>query len=77
MVEHSFNTWKAEAGRSEFQTSLVYIVNSRAARTTQRNPLSKTQRKRGDVALLGVVMHACSTREAEGGGSWVRDVQAT
>jgi hypothetical protein len=35
--------WEAEAGRqvSEFEASLVYRVNSRTARTTQRNPVSR------------------------------------
>jgi hypothetical protein len=30
-------TWEAEAGRSEFDGSLIYIMSSRIARTTQRN----------------------------------------
>jgi hypothetical protein len=30
---------------SEFQFSLVYRVNSRTARATQRNPVSKTKTK--------------------------------
>jgi hypothetical protein len=40
VVAHDFNpsTWEAEA---EFETSLVYKVSSRAARATQRNPVSK------------------------------------
>ena len=34
-------TREAEAGGSlEFETSLVYIVNSRTVRATQRNPVS-------------------------------------
>ena len=30
---------------SEFEASLVYRVSSRTARTTQRNPVSKNQKK--------------------------------
>jgi len=30
---------------SEFEASLVYRMSSRTARTTQRNPVSKTQNK--------------------------------
>jgi hypothetical protein len=30
---------------SEFEASLVYIVSSRTARATQRNPVSKTKTK--------------------------------
>jgi hypothetical protein len=31
---------------SEFKTSLVYRVNSRIARATQRSPVSKNEEKR-------------------------------
>jgi hypothetical protein len=31
---------------SEFEASLVYIVSSRTARTTQRNPVSKKTKKK-------------------------------
>jgi hypothetical protein len=31
---------------SEFEASLVYRLNSRTARATQRNPVSKNQRER-------------------------------
>jgi hypothetical protein len=43
VVAHAFNlnTWEAEAGRFEFEASLVYRVNSRTARATQRNLVSK------------------------------------
>jgi hypothetical protein len=34
-------------GISEFEASLVYKVSSRIARTAQRNPVSKNQRKKG------------------------------
>jgi hypothetical protein len=32
---------------SEFKASLVYRVSSRTAKTTQRNPVSKTPKKKG------------------------------
>jgi hypothetical protein len=55
-VAHIFNpsTWKAEAGKS-LQTSLSYILNSRIAGATQRNPVSeskqnKTKTKKGRQA---------------------------
>jgi hypothetical protein len=43
VVAHAFNpsTREAEAGRSEFEASLVYKVSSRTARAVQRNPASK------------------------------------
>jgi hypothetical protein len=46
MVAHSFNpsTQEAEAGGSLFDTNLVYIVSSRTANATQRNPVSKRKR---------------------------------
>jgi hypothetical protein len=42
MVAYAFNpgTWEAE-----FEASLVYRVNSRTARATQRNPVSKKKKK--------------------------------
>jgi hypothetical protein len=46
VVAHAFNpsTGEAEAGRFlSFEASLVYKVNSRTARATQRNPISKNQ----------------------------------
>jgi hypothetical protein len=49
MVMHTFNhsTQKAAAGRSlEFKASLVYRVNSRTARVTQRNPVSTNKTRR-------------------------------
>jgi hypothetical protein len=44
---HTFSTstWEAEAG-SEFEASLVYRGIFRAARTTQRNPFSKTKQNK-------------------------------
>jgi hypothetical protein len=44
---HTFNpsTWEGETGESlEYKASLVYIVSSRRARTTQRNPVSKKKK---------------------------------
>jgi hypothetical protein len=38
------STLEAEAGRSEFEASLVYRVTSRTARATQRNPVLKTNK---------------------------------
>jgi hypothetical protein len=48
MVVHTFNpsTWEAEAGGFEFEASLVYRVSSRTAKATQRNPVSKNQKKK-------------------------------
>ena len=34
---------EAKAGRSEFEASLVYRVNSKTARVAQRSPVSKTK----------------------------------
>ena len=39
------STQEAEAGGTEFKANLVYGVSSRAAGATQRNPVSKTNRK--------------------------------
>jgi hypothetical protein len=43
LVAHTFNpsTQEEEAGGSEFKVSLVYRVNSKTARATQRNLDSK------------------------------------
>jgi predicted N-formylglutamate amidohydrolase len=40
VVVHAFNpsTWEAEA---EFEAGLLYRMNSRTARATHRNPVSK------------------------------------
>ena len=35
---------------SEFQASLVYRVSSRTARATQRNPVSKNQKKKNKTS---------------------------
>ena len=47
MVAHAFNP-PGGRGRwiSEFEDSLVYEVSSRTARATQRNPVSKNQKKK-------------------------------
>lgn len=43
MVEHTFNlrAQKAEADRSEFELSQVYIASSRPARAIYRDPVSQ------------------------------------
>jgi hypothetical protein len=49
VVVHAFNpTTQGGRGRwiSEFEASLVYRVSSRAARTTQRNPVLETPQKK-------------------------------
>jgi hypothetical protein len=46
LVSNTFNpsTWETEAGGSlEFHDSLVYRVNSRTVKATQRNLVSKNQ----------------------------------
>ena len=45
VVEHAFNTELGDRDRqiSDFKASLVYRVNSRKSRATQRNPVSKTK----------------------------------
>jgi hypothetical protein len=45
VVAHTFNpsTWEAE----EFEASLVYKVSSRTARAIQKNPVSKSKKKKG------------------------------
>ena len=50
---------EAEAGRSEFQATLVYGVNSRTARATKRNPVSKqnkTKHKQTNKQTKGSMM---------------------
>ena len=45
---HAFNPSirEAEAGRSEFKASLVYIINSKTGRAVkQRNPVSRGEKK--------------------------------
>lgn len=46
VVGHTFNssTWESEAGNSEFETSLLYKVDSRTVRAVmQRNSVLKNQ----------------------------------
>jgi hypothetical protein len=43
---------------SEFKASLVYRVSSRIARTTQRNPVSKNQKKK-KKGMNMVHTHTC------------------
>jgi hypothetical protein len=52
MVAHAFNPSR---GRriSEFEASLVYKVSSRTASVTQRNPVSKTPKKKKSEERLG------------------------
>jgi hypothetical protein len=47
VVEHAFNpsTGEAEAGGSEFKTSLIYSVSSTTAKTPKKNPASKQTNK--------------------------------
>jgi hypothetical protein len=63
-VAHAFNpsTQEAEAGGFEFKASLVYKVSSRTARATQRNPVSKKQkRKRKKGHNMNKSRKLCST----------------
>jgi hypothetical protein len=50
MVAYLFNPnpQEAEADLCEFEASLVYRVNSRTARATQRNPVSKQTDRQTD-----------------------------
>ena len=64
-VAHTFNssTWEAEAGRSEFEASLVYSISSRTARATQRNPVWKNKREKEKVRMpedRGVTCSFCA-----------------
>jgi hypothetical protein len=47
VVVHAFNpsTWKAKAGISEFEASLVYRVSSRTAMAMPKEPVSKNKIK--------------------------------
>ena len=49
MVADAFgpSTWEAKAGGFlEFEARLVYIVSSRTAKATQRNPVSEKKEKK-------------------------------
>ena len=54
MVVHAFNPSQHSRGRarwiSEFEARLVYRVSSRTAKATQRNPVSKIQKKKKKLA---------------------------
>ena len=54
---------------SEFKASMVYKVSSRTARVTQRNPVSKNQKKKKKVRRPGRVAQTFnpSTWEAKAG----------
>jgi hypothetical protein len=60
---------------SEFEASLVYKVSSRTARATQRNPVSKNQKKKVIMEVLVDMISLCfktplapKTRVGGGGG---------
>jgi hypothetical protein len=50
-MAHAFNpsTLEAEAGRSEFEASLVYRMSFRIARATQRNPVLKQTKTTANI----------------------------
>jgi hypothetical protein len=54
VVAHAFKS-QHSGGRgrwiSEFETSLVYRVSSRTARTIQKNPVSKNQNKKIKIKI--------------------------
>jgi hypothetical protein len=58
-MAHAFNPSR---GRwiSEFEASLVYKVSSRTARATQRNPVSKNQKKKQwTMYVISIVGTVC------------------
>jgi hypothetical protein len=61
VVAHAFNPSTREAGRqiSEFEASLVYRVSSRTARATQRNLVSKNQKKKKKSIYIFMVWEGC------------------
>jgi hypothetical protein len=62
VVAHAFNpsTWGGRGRRiSEFEASLVYRVSSRTARITQRNPVSKNQKKKKKDFIIFADMYVC------------------
>jgi hypothetical protein len=63
MVVLAFNpsTWEAEAGGFlSLKASLVYRVSSRTARATQRNPVSKNQKKKKRNKKPRYIVHCYS-----------------
>ena len=61
VVVHTFNprTQEAEAGGFEFKASLVYSLNSRAARTTQRSSVSENQQKNNCIFIYVCYTNMC------------------
>ena len=51
MTAHTFNssTQEAEAGRSEFKATLVYIASCRQPELHKRKPVSSKRKKEGEV----------------------------
>ena len=65
---------------SEFEASLVYRVSSRTARATQKNPVSKKQKKnktKKSTSSQLVVAHFCSPSTLEGRGRWISEFEAS
>ena len=65
-MAHTFNPRRQrQADLNQFKISLVYKVNSRTARATQRNPDSKKQNKtkkkgkKSNQRESGVMLNAC------------------
>ena len=60
---HLFNPstpLQKQADLCEFKTNLVYRVNSRTAKATQRNPVLKNQNKNKN----------CASMHSQAGGRW-------
>jgi hypothetical protein len=64
---------------SEFEASLVYKVSSRAARATQRNPVSKKKKKKKKVESQNIALFVhkkekqnLELRKKEGWAQYVR-----
>jgi hypothetical protein len=74
MTKRQFGQHLGGRGRqiSEFEASLVYRVSSRAARATQRNPVSKNKnkiRKRSKLGRKGIQLtlpYCCSSPRKSG-----------
>lgn len=45
------NPWETDRWISEFRTSLLYIVSSRTARITSRDPVSKREKVMKNVSV--------------------------
>jgi hypothetical protein len=50
---------------SEFEASLVYRVSSRTARATQRNPVSKHQKKKCGWEIEAMNLKTCGEKVSE------------